>query len=148
MTNLKNIMTRAWEIAREAAKNFGGKSIEYISEALKMAWAEVKKVVYTVEELIEMGAKRWVKGNYDRLYLNQAGEKLAGLEIERYNSGNIFYSAMNGEEISHSAASRILGALNKAYIDLKTKKLVYSNNFDREEIEEAIENIKKSLKLA
>lgn len=37
-----NVMTRAWEIAREGQEKFGGKVSEYLSEALKIAWAEVK----------------------------------------------------------------------------------------------------------
>src|SRR5690625_777551 len=36
------IMRRAWEIAREGQGMFGGKVSEYLSEALKMAWAEQK----------------------------------------------------------------------------------------------------------
>lgn len=34
-------MKRAWEIAREGQRKFGGKVSEYLSEALKMAWEEV-----------------------------------------------------------------------------------------------------------
>lgn len=41
-------MTRAWEIAREAVSNFGGKIIEYISGALKQAWGEVKDATQEV----------------------------------------------------------------------------------------------------
>ena len=37
------IMKRAWDIAREGQTKFGGKVSEYISEALKMAWAESKE---------------------------------------------------------------------------------------------------------
>lgn len=36
------VMSLAWKIAREAVKKFGGKAIEYIAEALKMAWADAK----------------------------------------------------------------------------------------------------------
>ncbi|MCE2265860.1 hypothetical protein GPX01_08835 [Streptococcus thermophilus] len=38
----KEIMKNAWGIAKNAAKKFGGKAIEYIAEALKMAWATAK----------------------------------------------------------------------------------------------------------
>ncbi|MCE2320810.1 hypothetical protein GPX65_08500 [Streptococcus thermophilus] len=38
----KTVMTNAWKIAKEAVKTFGGKAIEYIAEALKMAWATAK----------------------------------------------------------------------------------------------------------
>lgn len=40
---MKNVMTRAWEIARNSVVKFGGKVVEYLSGALKMAWAEIKK---------------------------------------------------------------------------------------------------------
>lgn len=42
---MKKVMVRAWEIAREGVKKFGGKVKEYFAEALKMAWAEFKVVV-------------------------------------------------------------------------------------------------------
>ena len=38
----KEIMKNAWGIAKNAAKKFGGKAIEYIAEALKMAWSDAK----------------------------------------------------------------------------------------------------------
>ena len=36
-------MVRAWEIARDAVKKFGGKVKEFFSMALTMAWEEVKE---------------------------------------------------------------------------------------------------------
>lgn len=39
---MKKVMVRAWEIAKEGQKRFGGKAIEYIAKAMKMAWKEVK----------------------------------------------------------------------------------------------------------
>ncbi|MBD5231188.1 MAG: hypothetical protein HDS66_03420 [Bacteroidales bacterium] len=36
-------MQRAWEIAREGTKKFGGKVREYFSIALKQAWFDIKK---------------------------------------------------------------------------------------------------------
>lgn len=38
----KELMTNAWGIAKNAAKKFGGKAIEYIAGAMKMAWAAIK----------------------------------------------------------------------------------------------------------
>ena len=46
---MKKVMVRAWEIAKEAVENFGGKAFEYLSGALKMAWAEVKQVLPKLE---------------------------------------------------------------------------------------------------
>lgn len=37
-----DIMRRAWQLAKDAAAKFGGKAKEYLSEAMKMAWAEAK----------------------------------------------------------------------------------------------------------
>lgn len=39
---MKNVMVRAWEIAKEGQVKFGGKVSEYFAQALAMAWAEVK----------------------------------------------------------------------------------------------------------
>ena len=55
---MKKVMVRAWEIAREGAKKFGGKAIEYIAEALKLAWKEVK----AMKEKIQMkGSEKQIK---------------------------------------------------------------------------------------
>lgn len=51
---MKEVMVRAWEIAKKAAKKFGGKAIEYIAGSLKMAWAEVKR---GVEKVVDFGYK-------------------------------------------------------------------------------------------
>ena|SRR5690625_2261788 len=40
---MRNVMKKAWEIAKEGQKKFGGKVKEYFAEALRMAWALVKK---------------------------------------------------------------------------------------------------------
>ena len=37
-----DIMRRAWFLARRSAGKFGGNSRQYLSETLKMAWAETK----------------------------------------------------------------------------------------------------------
>lgn len=147
MTNLKNIMTRAWEIAREAVANYGGKAVEYIAEALKMAWAEVKEVRYTVEDLIAMGAKRWEKAGYDRLYLNNAGLKLAGLEISRYKTGNVSLAKINGEKVSNAKGSRMASIVERAFIDLTTGQLHCTQSTD-EDVQEAVVALENNLKLA
>lgn len=40
--NRSAIMKRAWQIARESAAKFGGSAKSYISQAMKMAWAEAR----------------------------------------------------------------------------------------------------------
>lgn len=79
---MRKVMVRAWEIAKGAAAKHGGKAIEYIAAALKMAWAEVKGVVTKVVKkvaYVELGLssnkyKSWVaeiKGLHNRFKLDR-----------------------------------------------------------------------------
>ena len=52
----KEVMTRAWEIARKAASLFGGKPSEYIRGTVKMAWNAIKE---EREEQETHGLKKW-----------------------------------------------------------------------------------------
>ena len=57
----KQVMTRAWEIAREAVKRFGGNVSEYIAESMRMAWAEAKEVTTRTANKAEIKVVRaWV----------------------------------------------------------------------------------------
>lgn len=40
--DMKNVMTTAWEIAREAAATFGGSVKSYFAESLRSAWKQAK----------------------------------------------------------------------------------------------------------
>jgi hypothetical protein len=114
---MMNVMKRAWEIAREAEKESGYKAVEFIAEALRMAWKEAKET--TDEEKIAAleakGFKRWTKYEKDRMYIN--AKTLLNLDIDYRKSGTICSSKMNGEEISHSEAYRLLGS--KIWVDLQ-----------------------------
>ena len=46
----KQIMTRAWQIAREGAAKFGGNAREYMAAALRMAWEEIKMIEKLVKK--------------------------------------------------------------------------------------------------
>lgn len=54
----KQVMVRAWEIAKEAVRNFGGKVSEFFRSALTIAWSEAKEVnvVCRREELKDVTA--------------------------------------------------------------------------------------------
>ena len=82
----------------------------------------------TITRLQEMGASRWTKNDHDRLYLNEAAFYLIGLEVKRYNTGNISSASLNGSDISNSEAKRILAALGNPYINLKTGRLALVNH--------------------
>lgn len=59
---MKNVMKRAWEIAREGVKKFGGKVKEYFAVALKLAWKEFKAAVANENGYVKLiGSEKQVK---------------------------------------------------------------------------------------
>ena len=78
----------------------------------------------TIKTLQDMGASRWTKGNYDRLYIKNIVQDILELDINRYNSGNISSATVMGHTVSNAAAGRILTATDATYIDLKTNRLM------------------------
>jgi hypothetical protein len=120
---MKKVMMRAWEIAKQAAKKFGGRAIEYIALALREAWKEIKDMVMDItdriEELEAKGFKRWQKNGMDRMYINASA---LGLICTYYKTGNISNAEFRGNHISNSEGYRLKGA--KTYIDLNSKRIV------------------------
>lgn len=77
----KEVMTLAWEIAKRDAKRFGGSAVEYIAEAMKIAWGIVKSEqeetqtqtqTHTVSQWRAVEAKMRQAGKYG--YANLIGE--------------------------------------------------------------------------
>lgn len=108
---MKTIMTNAWKIAKKAAKKFGGKAIEYIGGALKMAWEMAKGLSEKqIKALESKGYNHWTTDDHDRLYLNI------------YKHADMFhYGKWNGEEI-FPAEQRAIKAI-KVWIDVKTREV-------------------------
>lgn len=135
----KEIMKNAWTIAREGQKAFGGKVREYFNEALKMAWAQAKNSI-DIEALEKKGFNRWTKGDMDRLYFNI--EHSGHMVVDHYNTGNISFASVDGEEISHRFAGQILSV--KCFIDLKhDNQLVIQ--YGGPEAREVVENVVKKV---
>lgn len=63
----KELMTNAWGIAKEAAKKFGGKAIEYIAGAMKMAWAAIKDNDTSLAKFQAVEAKMRKAGKYSMI---------------------------------------------------------------------------------
>lgn len=85
--------------------------------ALTDQWKKAKTIKLNDDQIAKLekdGWSRWTVKNYDRLYFNS--NKNGILDIETYKTGNICYSAWNGEEISHAEAYRILNL--KCYVDV------------------------------
>lgn len=118
---MKEVMIRAWEIARMGAQVHGGKAIEYIAEALKMAWAEFKKGVKKMVKVIlktltgSRNHKTWVAEitgkhatyKFNRVFLeeieNDGWNKFWSLEegkvYEVCDGGNRYFAKVENGEI-------------------------------------------------
>jgi hypothetical protein len=69
-----------------------------------------------------IGGSRWTKAGKDRVYLND-WTAFAGLEISRYNTGNISGASYRGEGISNSQAAKIIGSIDKVWFDTADGRL-------------------------
>jgi hypothetical protein len=77
---MKQIMKRAWEIAKKGQKRFGGKVKEYFAASLKLAWKEAKQTKKVTLEIRHQpsGGKEWIaeivgrhpRFNFERRFLN------------------------------------------------------------------------------
>lgn len=90
---MKQVMVRAWEIAKEGQRNFGGKVSEYFAIALKMAWTEFKEgkknTMYEIAEMLQekLGNSAkvnvWERYGKRRIYINKGfKQKVAVLEFD------------------------------------------------------------------
>ncbi len=73
----KEVKTLAWQIAKRGAKRFGGSAVEYIAEAMKIAWGIVKSEqeevqTHTASQWRAVEAKMRQAGKYG--YANLIGE--------------------------------------------------------------------------
>lgn len=93
---MKNVMKKAWEIAREGAKKFGGKASDYIAEALRMAWALIKE---GTNDMIKHAEQ--VKGTIEQLQVNNLTgtvKQVAWAEDIRKNAVQAMFEEVLHEE--------------------------------------------------
>ena len=121
---MKNVMKRAWEIARQGAEKFGGKAIEYIAEALRMAWKELKTIMKIENEKIKVKYNEWKKYGKHRIYMD--------VEISLVEIKNV-----KGNEVG---AKR--GIVASYYYDVDEKKL-YRTNFIAKDLTRAADEVIK-----
>lgn len=81
-----------------------------------------KTIAITTDTMTAIGGNRWTKNDHDRVYINN-WEDFAGLDISRYNTGNISSAVYQGEGISNRQAGLILGAIDKVWFDAADGKL-------------------------
>lgn len=99
----REIMVRAHELARTMKGDYSAR----LALGLQQAWFEAR--------LLDMGGNLWEKAGHSRIYLNNLAH-LYGLEISRYNTGNISHATLDGEKISNNSARKILGSLYDAKV--------------------------------
>lgn len=78
-------------------------------------------MAYSIGQLEAIGGKLWEKNGKRRIYFNyDLLVEVYGLELERYNSGNICAAWLDGETISNRRAYDISATLRtgKLYYDL------------------------------
>jgi hypothetical protein len=103
--------TRGWDIDETS-----------LNHRITLGRKTPKTVAFTVETMTAIGGSRWTKGDMDRVYINNWAD-FAGLDVARYNTGNISSAAYQGESISNRQAGLILGAIDKVWFDAADGKL-------------------------
>jgi hypothetical protein len=75
------------------------------------------------QKLVEVGGKRWQKGDMDRIYFDGLATWY-GLVCKRYSSGNISGATLNGSSISNTYAREIENDLDalKVWYDVAADK--------------------------
>lgn len=124
--NKTRLMTRAWEIARSLSGDIAAR----LSFGLRQAWQETKAAFF----LISLGAKVWRHpGNGEiRIYLNRAADDLLDIEKDFYKTGNLREFSWRGHQTSNCQGKRIMAALDGAYYEVKTGRLITNRWADRD----------------
>lgn len=103
----KKVMQRAWQLAKQGAKQFGGKAKEYFAISLRMAWAEIKEesAMKEKESIYIMGTVR--RGiDYNDYYTSSEMKKDEAVteynnlckEWDKVNPGNGYKGQLVGAE--------------------------------------------------
>lgn len=110
---MKRIMTRAWEIAKEGQRNFGGKVSEYFAIALKMAWEEAKNgitvdgldVIPYIQSLEEVSHHIVIesKKRFGKVQFAWGDEdwSVSANVWEKYKKRRIYVNGSNGENLGY-----------------------------------------------
>ncbi|MEK3756716.1 hypothetical protein MHB73_20980 [Bacillus sp. FSL K6-6483] len=98
---MKDVMKLAWAIARKGARKFGGSPVEYLSEALKMAWKfegkNVKRPLKSTSLTLKVE-----KGYYRKSWVARITGKDATYKFER---SFVKAVSQSNEEINFDLAS-------------------------------------------
>ena len=76
----------------------------------------------TAATILALGGSRWTKNGMDRIYLND-WTAYAGIEVNRYGTGNISGAWIDGKTVANGRIAAILGAISKVYFDTADSSL-------------------------
>lgn len=139
MTNAM-VMNKAWEIARKGQRKFGGKVIEYIAAALKMAWALVKKEEKQMDqvngyEIVERNynINAWQKYGHKRVYF-EGYFIFNDHEVNANKRVNFkgFFDAVNGKVVFQSGQARYRDFIKDVIRDEVNEVIRSMNNRDND----------------
>lgn len=108
---MKNIMKRAWEIAKSGQQKFGGRVSEYFAQSLSLAWKEVRsmneqkeaiaKLMPTVELIRRYEKEVPLSNGFDVTDFDQLD--IRAKENDTYENAMIFAEMMGWhDELAHS----------------------------------------------
>src|SRR5690606_1587698 len=98
---------------------------------------ELAMNTYTAEQIIRIGGKEWRKGDRHRVYINRhVLQRLLGLEVKYYHTGNIRHAELRGQHISNSEARRILNS--EIYWEGGELHILSASHWHRQDIIDAI----------
>lgn len=124
---MKNVMTKAWEIAKKGAAKFGGSVKSYFAQSLKMAWVIVKASAQKVTIELSEGSRKhksWVaeivgtdaKFGFARKFVN-------GFEDE--NVRGLFFNLVEGKVYDVNCAQK-----GRSYVTVQNGEIVELSNDD------------------
>ncbi len=58
---MKQVMKRAWILAKQGASKFGGKVREYLASSLSIAWKEIRNMKIATATFVKNGVEVFVK---------------------------------------------------------------------------------------
>src|SRR5690606_16346052 len=98
---------------------------------------ELVMSTYTAEQIIRIGGKEWRKGDRHRVYINRhVLQRLLGLEVQYYHTGNIRHAELRGQHISNSEARRILNS--EIFWEDGELRILSASHWHRKDIIDAI----------
>ncbi|ECC3255692.1 hypothetical protein YD04_002149 [Salmonella enterica subsp. enterica] len=147
--NKSTIFSNAWNIARNAAAQFGGSVKSYFAESLKLAYTHISATKeLTIEACERIGGKLWEKNGMSRVYFNiDVVSSIIDFDYSTYKTGNISSASLNGAHISNGRASSIRSMLSttKFWFDAADGK-VHARGFDSRDL--SMSDVCKSIKAA